>query len=151
MFNRVVGGHEAREVRIGAKRDMMYRKDAAGVRSTPGDAEFQSHVMPSVILKNDMNIVNTLPDTNRLVKERFLQMRRSEINDLIKELPQHKESLESVLQGKRLSRHVINRIDRDYAAVKGWKKTKRSEMTRRRAELRAVREKLRDAGSDTSY
>jgi NUDIX domain len=150
VFNRIVGGHESMEVRTGARRDMRYRKEVGSGNTTRGtlsDSEFQSHVMPSVILRNDMNIVNTLPEGNRLVKERFMQMRTPEIQDLIKELPQHKDSLQAVLQGKRLSRHVINKIDRDYAAAKGWQKATRSEMTRRRAGLRAVRERLSDPGA----
>ena len=128
IFNRMIGGHEAREVRFGASRNMRY----TGL----DDAEFASHAMPSVILKNDLNIANTLPARNSAVRNEIIKMRTPEIRNLQEMLPQHREVLEKTLQGQRLSRHEIKAIDRDFAAVRGFKKRGRQAMRRRRLELR---------------
>ena len=135
VYNRVIGGHEAREVQIGTSRNVNHKGKFGNLE----DAEFQTHAMPSVILKNDLNIVNTLPARNKAVKDAFLKKRLPEIRDLQEKLPQHRDVLESVLQGKRISRHQIKKIDRDYATYMGFKKRGRQDTVRYRKSLRQAK------------
>jgi len=132
-MNAMVVLHEGRELR----QFLKHRRPNAARRISKADRGGNHNNQRAWL--PDLNIMATFTDPNpvveREVKEGIRLMRQKEVDTYSSLMPQHAQTLQGALQGRRMSKNKMRKIDKDWNT---YVNTERKMQSRLRAERQAA-------------